>query len=191
MKALPRARQASLIIKEVEGETLIYDRDSDEAHCLNLTAASIWKSCDGQSTVSEIAGRLGTDMKAPVDENVVWMALDQLEKFKLLEKPVDIPQTFVSGMTRRQAVRALGVAAIALPVITSIIVPTAALAQSLLPLGFCCNNPNQCQTGCCAQRPTTCQCFPNPPGDPPCVPSTSGKQCADTASPTGPTCQDL
>lgn len=191
MKVQPLARQSSLVVKEIDGETLIYDRDTDEAHCLNSTAARVWKSCDGTASVKEIAQRVGHEVNSTVDENVVWLALEQLEKFKLLQQPVERPHTFAAGMTRRQAVRALGVAAIALPMVTSIIVPTATSAISLLPLGFCCNNPNQCGTGCCAKRPTTCTCVPNPPGDPPCIPSTSGKQCADTASPTGPTCQDL
>ena len=59
MKELPRARQASLIIKEVDDETLIYDLETDKAHCLNSTASRVWKSCDGRTSVAEIAGHGG------------------------------------------------------------------------------------------------------------------------------------
>jgi hypothetical protein len=85
MKALPRARQASLIIKEVDDETLVYDVEADKAHCLNTTAAQVWKSCDGKTSVKEIATQMSSTDGAPVDESLVWLALDQLEKFKLLD----------------------------------------------------------------------------------------------------------
>ncbi|MDQ5844969.1 MAG: PqqD family protein, partial [Acidobacteriota bacterium] len=55
MKALPLARQSSLIVKELEDETLVYDQETDQAHCLNETAALVWKNCDGRNSVNEIA----------------------------------------------------------------------------------------------------------------------------------------
>jgi Coenzyme PQQ synthesis protein D (PqqD) len=190
MKALPRARQASLIIKEVDGETLVYDLETDQAHCLNHTASQIWKSCDGQTSVDEIAVNLRANADARVDENVVWLALDQLEKFKLLENPVAKP-AYLSGLSRRQVVRAIGVAAIVAPLITSMVVPTAAQGGPQLNLGECCNNPNQCISNCCQQLPTPCLCAPGST-DPNCASPgsfSSGKQCAPTPSPNGPICQ--
>ncbi|HAF25007.1 MAG TPA: hypothetical protein DCK93_19230, partial [Blastocatellia bacterium] len=85
-KALPLARQESLVIKELPDETLVYDLREDKAHCLNQTAARVWKSCDGQTTVSEIARALGGKINSRSDEDIVWLALDQLQKFKLLEE---------------------------------------------------------------------------------------------------------
>jgi hypothetical protein len=179
MKVQPLARQSSLIVKEVDDETLIYDRDTDKAHCLNLTAARIWKSCDGQSTVSEIAERLGAEMQTPVDENVVWMALDQLEKFKLLDEPVAKP-AWMTNVSRRRVVRTLGIAAIVAPIITSIVVPVAAQGGPQIPpgSGFCCVNPSDCA---CPPTNTNC-CEQTPRGDPPCSvyppnPQNAGKQC--------------
>ncbi len=166
MKVQPLARQSSLVIKELDDETLVYDLESDKAHCLNKTAARVWKNCDGSASVSEIAQRLGVEASGPVDENVVWLALDQLEKFKLLEKPLDKPAAFMSGMSRRQAVRALGVAAIVLPAVSSIYVPMAMAQGSQLPLGACCHNPNDCQSNCCDQIPNPCDC--TIPGSDPC-----------------------
>jgi hypothetical protein len=174
MKVQPLARQESLIVKEVDGETLVYDLETNNAHCLNSTAARIWQNCDGQSTVDEIAERLKVDLKAPVDESVVWLALDQLEKFKLLAEPVAKPAGM--GVSRRQVMRAVSVAAILLPMVTSLVVPAAAQQGSpVVPPGGCCVSPNDCISQKCCQDPgclvvpgspanSTKKCFPVGPG---------------------------
>lgn len=180
MKPQPLARESSLIVKEVDDETLIYDREADKAHCLNITAARVWKNCDGKSTVGEIAQRLGNEMQTTVDENIVWMALDQLEKFKLLDQPVAKPAWMTTSVSRRRVVRTLGVAAIVTPIITSIIVPTPAQAAPLIPCGLqlCCVRPADC--ACPPTNATCCEQTPNT--SPPCTvyppnPQNSGKQC--------------
>ena len=172
MKALPRARQASLIIKEVDDETLVYDMEADKAHCLNSTAAQVWKSCDGKTSVQEIASQLSVPEGAPVDENLVWLALDQLEKFKLLDEAPAKP-AMLAGLTRRQMVARLGIAAAALPAIVSIVTPHAYAQGSLRPPDTCCVNPNDCQSGTCIQEPPGFPCVIYPPN-----PQQSGKLCA-------------
>ncbi len=172
MKALPLARKASLIVKEVDDETLVYDLETDKAHCLNRTAARVWKSCNGHMSIDEIAQQLSADAATPVDENLVWLALDQLEKFKLLDDAPAKP-ALLSGLTRRQMVSRIGIAAVALPAIISIVSPTASAQASTQPPGTCCVNPNDCTSGTCKQEG---------PGDPPCVvyppnPQNSGKFC--------------
>lgn len=171
MKALPRARQASLIIKEVDDETLVYDVDADKAHCLNSTAAQVWKSCDGKTSVEEIASQLSVPDSAKVDENLVWLALDQLEKFKLLDEAPAKP-AMLAGLTRRQMVARLGIAAVALPAIVSIVTPHSYAQGSLRPPGECCVSHQDCTSGDCQQEP---------PGFGPCPyllnPQQSGKFC--------------
>ena len=78
-QSLPKARRSELITEELEGELLVYDRSSDKAHCLNDTAAFVWARCDGQTSVTNIAGQLEREKKTPVSDEVVWFALDQLE----------------------------------------------------------------------------------------------------------------
>jgi hypothetical protein len=170
MKVSPVARTESLIVKEVDGETLVYDLKSDKAHCLNDTAARVWKNCDGSNSVSEIAEVLSRESNASVKDEVVWLALDQLEKFKLLEEAPAKP-SFLAGMTRRQMVARLGIAAVALPAIISIMAPTASAVGSLIPPTFCCVNPNDCITGSCVQDVIPCNVYPPNPQN-------SGKQCA-------------
>ena len=157
MKTLPKARRNKLVIQELPDEVLVYDQDSDKAHCLNQTAALVWKECDGQTDVAAIASRLGAELKAPVDERLVWFALDQLERDNLLESPVMSP-AFMSGMTRRQMVRTMGfAAAIAVPVITSILAPTKAHAVSCVASGQPCPaGPTTCCSGSCPAPANTC-----------------------------------
>jgi len=171
MKVSPVARTESLIVKEVDRETLVYDLNTDKAHCLNDTAARVWKNCDGRKSVSEISEILSAESNTSVKDEVIWLALDQLEKFKLLEEAPPRPG-FLAGMTRRQMVARLGIAAIAIPSIVSIVSPTAAAGASCIPQGsvFCCVNPNDCCTGLCTQTPTPCTIFPPNPQN-------SGKQC--------------
>jgi hypothetical protein len=155
---LPKARTEQLIVKEVDDEVLVYDLKSDKAHCLNKTAANVWKNCDGEKSLSDIKAALASDSGAAVDEGVVWLALDQLKQFKLLAEVPSAPAVF-AGMSRRQLMRNLGVAAIALPVVVSIISPTAAFAASCInpggapPGATCLTNGACCSNNCSSGAP--------------------------------------
>jgi hypothetical protein len=148
---MPRARQQGLIVENLPGEVLVYDSERDRAHCLNQTAALIWKYCDGKTAVSQMARRLERDLNTTkVDERMVTYALEQLSKDHLLEETF-VPAAILSGLTRRQMVRTLGIAAvIAVPVVTSIIVPTAQAATSCSAPGQPCGTSAQCCSGLCS-----------------------------------------
>ena len=147
-QSVPTARQDSLIVKELPDETLVYDTQRDKAHCLNSTAALVWKNCDGKKTVGQLRELMEKDAGAPVPEEMVWLALDQLDAFKLLEDaPAKPPQ--LSGMSRRNLVKRIGFAAIAIPVIISISAPPASAQGSLLPPGSCCTTNANCQSNSC------------------------------------------
>jgi len=157
---LPIARKDSLIVKELPDETLVYDTQRDKAHCLNSTAALVWKNCDGKKTVDQLRELMEQDAGARVPEEMVWLALDQLESFKLLDDAPAKPE-MLSGMSRRNLVKRIGFAALALPVIISISTQPASAQASLLPSGACCGSPGQCQSNSCNQSPT-CVGIPQP-----------------------------
>jgi hypothetical protein len=97
-------------------------------------------------------------MNVPVDERLVLVALDQLGKHRLFDEPFKVPPA-VWGTNRRQMMRRLGLAAlVAVPVITSIVAPTAAHAQSgCRTSGQSCNpltGPFCCQNLFCGQGNT-------------------------------------
>jgi len=145
----PQARKRGLVIKELSDEVLIYDLEREKAHCLNQTAALVWKHCDGRNDVARIAGLMRQQLNASVDQNVVWFALRQLEKDHLLETKVMPPPT-IAGMNRRQMMRTLGLATVvAVPLVTSIVAPTAVQAVSCTPSGGGCQAGSECCSGLC------------------------------------------
>jgi coenzyme PQQ synthesis protein D (PqqD) len=157
MQKMPRARRSGLIVREVDSEVLIYDQDRDKAHCLNHTAAKVWKYCDGQTTVADACSSLSHDLKTPVDEKLVWYAVDQFSKDNLLEKEIESPAFIIAGMNRRQMVRALGLGAVvAVPLVTSIVAPTPAQAATCKNAGAACSTPAQCCSGLCATTAADC-----------------------------------
>jgi hypothetical protein len=166
----PIARKAGLVIQEMPEEVLVFDMDTNKAHCLNETAAFVWKACDGKNTVTDISRMFGNQSGKSVDENLVWLAIDQLNENNLLEEAISAN---FNGQTRRDVIKKIGLAAvIALPIVSSLVAPTAALAVACsgtvtnctLPGGGVCNNGTPC-TGC-----TGCTCQNGA-----CVPSaTSG-----------------
>jgi hypothetical protein len=146
----PRARKDDLIVKEMPDEVLIYDLVRDKAHCLNRTAALIFKYCDGHTSAAAMTGHLERELNVPVDEGVVWLALNQLSKNHLLEEKV-VPPALMAGINRRQMIRVLGVAAVvAVPVVTSIVAPTPAQAATCTPSGGACTSSAQCCSGVCS-----------------------------------------
>jgi hypothetical protein len=151
-QTLPRARKIDLVTREVAGELLVYDRSSDKALCLNRAATLVWLRCDGRTTMAEMTRLLASELKTPVDDEVVWFALDELEKSSLLQQPWTRPPK-VNQMSRRTLVKRLGIgAAVAVPLITSIIAPKAAAAASCLPVSAACTADAQCCSNNCADN---------------------------------------
>ena len=144
---LPFARRDPLMVSELRGEVLVYDPDRHDAYCLNPTSALVWKNCDGHSTISETARLLGRELNAPVEEDVVWLALSQLEKANLLQGQVE-PPPGSRKISRRELTRRIGIAALLLPAITALSVPAAAQSASGCAGAFC-----EGVGACCAQQP--------------------------------------
>ncbi|MGH9820314.1 MAG: PqqD family protein, partial [Pyrinomonadaceae bacterium] len=140
----PSARKTGLVVQDMPDEVLVYDLDSNKAHCLNGSAAFIWKSCDGKTSVSDIAHSFKAHSGDAVSEDFVWLAIDQLNSNSLLEK--DITSKF-SGQSRRDVIKKIGLASvIAIPIVASLVTPNSVYA--LVSCG--CGNPGECtlQTGC-------------------------------------------
>ena len=148
----PIARKSGLVVQEVPDEVLVYDLETNKAHCLNQSAAMIWKSCDGNNSVSEIAKLVESQAGGKVTEDFVWLAIDQLSENNLLEKV--IPSNF-EGTSRREVIKKIGLASmVAIPVIASLVAPQSALAAAscaCVNVSSCGNSPN---AGC----PSTTRC---------------------------------
>jgi hypothetical protein len=126
----PLARKNQLIVEDIIGECVVYDSIHKKAHSLNSTVTWIWHHCDGSTDVEEMALHFEREFGCPDSLDVVISGIQQLEAAHLLvlnprEDTLSIPPGPV--MSRRSVVAA-GSALV--PVIASILVPTAATAKS-------------------------------------------------------------
>lgn len=150
---IPLARHAGLVVQEMPDETLIYDLDGHKAYCLNQTAASVWQACDGKTSVADIIREFEAGGNGKASEDLVWLALDQINASGLLANTIERPS---GGQTRRQMIRKIGLAtAVALPVISSLVTPQNAMASA----SCACVSPGDCgaQAGC----PSLVNCNPS------------------------------
>lgn len=129
---LPQARTDNLVIRQLDDETLVYDMERDQAHCLNQTAALVWRHCDGKTTAMRAARVLGKELDAPVDTDLIWLAVKQLQRFHLVEKKKSAP-----AVSRRDVVLKYAPAILSLPVIMSISAPTPAQSASCVCPSCC------------------------------------------------------
>lgn len=150
----PQAREEGLVVQELPDEVLVYDLERHKAHCLNQTAALVWKRCDGKRTVRQIAAGLSGELKAPVDGQAVWFAVQQLGKARLLRKRLPLPGNGIN-LSRRELVSRAGLAAIvAVPVVSTILVPTAQAAATCFNAGTACQTGVQCCSSICQPNGT-------------------------------------
>lgn len=162
----PLARREGLIVQELPDEVLVYDASNDKAHCLNQSAALVWKHCDGKTQIADIAKIIGKELNAPVKEEFVWLALDQLEKEALLEKETDFSLKTL-GVSRREVIKKIGLATvIALPIVTSLLNPMSAkagvctVACTPTTVPFECGTPTAPTVNCRAICGSTNTCLP-------------------------------
>lgn len=129
-KNYPISRRENIVMQELENEVLLYDLTANKAFCLNVTSALVWQLCDGNHSVVEISRILSQKLNGTVSEDFVWLALEQLKREKLLTKNENLELNF-NGLSRREVIRKVGLASmVALPIISSVIAPTATNAQS-------------------------------------------------------------
>ena len=162
---IPIARTEKLVVQDSANEVLVYDLETDTAHCLNETAAFVWSNCDGKKSVTEIEILVTKKFGMGASSEFVWLALDSLKKSNLL-KNSDTVETNFDGLSRRQVIKRIGFASmIALPLVSSIIAPSAAAAQSggLAICGGACIGkqcPSSCSTctnmGTCSDTGNSC-----------------------------------
>lgn len=157
----PVARQSGLVVQEMPEEVLVYDLETNKAHCLNQSAAFVWKSCDGKNSVMDIVREFEREGRGKVTEDFVWLAIDQLHENGLLAG--DVAPRF-TGQSRRQVLKTIGLASVvALPVIASLVAPKSALGN----LSCACTAPGDCVGRSFCQSQQVCNnlalCAPQAP----------------------------
>ncbi len=145
-ESLPRARKDGLLEETVGEELLLYDRDSHTAHCLSSIAAGVWRHCDGERNISELAEL------TEANEELVANALYELHEKDLLAAEPELAQSPVLGISRREAisrVARIGAAAAAAPLIVSATAATPAMASSGEKGGCSCVKATDSTCCCC------------------------------------------
>jgi hypothetical protein len=160
-------------VETVGDETVAYDLNTKEAHCLKSLAAAVFMYADGSRTSSDIAELAAYRMGTPVTEADVDDALAQLESRALLDAgPVVVVR---NGISRRDAIKRFsavaGVATVT-PLIATVSASAAGAQNSLIPTGGCCGDTKNgdtctggnplCVSGHCCQNldATAKQCNP-------------------------------
>lgn len=129
----PVARTLGFITEEVDGELLLYDAQRDVACRLNQSAAIVWRASNGRRSVSDLVGELAAELGELADEDMVMVALDDLCEHGLIESGYSPREAHAARLSRRRFIRRVGVvgaAAMSVPVVHSMVVPTPAAAQS-------------------------------------------------------------
>jgi hypothetical protein len=144
----PLARGSGLILRSVGDELVVYDTERHEAHCLDQSAAAVFRACNGRRNLRELTALLGQELPHAADASWVRLALGQLERARLLETPLRGPVP-----ARRDVLHRLGRAAV-LPVVVSIVSPTPAMAATCRPNDSACSVSSQCCSGCCRAQQT-------------------------------------
>lgn len=138
----PIHRVKGLVVQEHDGEMLVYDLEKHRAISLNKIVTIVWHASDGKRDVDSIVEYVSAETGMPVPKESVLLALDELRKEDLLD--ASSAEGYLGGMTRREALRRIGLASTAaLPIVLAITAPLAVHAQSTcIPGGTCTCNQN-------------------------------------------------
>lgn len=150
---LPCLRTDNLVVNVLPNELLIYDLEAGKAYCLNETASLIMDECNGTNSMDEALVSLNRKLKTKLDEEMVWMVIEQFKKFNIIKGDYEVPvQT--TKVTRRKILQSAAMLGITLPIVSALVVPTSIQAQSCAQNQSPCTGPNGGQGNCC--NPLVC-----------------------------------
>lgn len=125
----PRNTSQHVSVQQIGSEMLVYDERHHKAFCLNECSGMVFRLADGARTVSEIRAAASVELKAPISEELVLLALQELRRDGLIEPSATAAHA--TKVSRRAILQRLGVGgALLLPAISAIVAPTAAQAYS-------------------------------------------------------------
>ena len=158
---LPKARSNNIIVLNLEKELLVYDLSANKAFSLNETSSIVYQNSDGKTSFAELKA------KYKFSDELIFFALDELEKERLIETDQNYQSPF-EKLSRREVVKKVGLSTIlAIPVIFSVIAPKAINAASGNCVTTNCTPDNYRQGNCCG---STNRCFGNNTGFGNCFP---------------------
>ena len=115
-----QARGEGLIVERADEDVVVYDVASKQAHVLAGTAALMWDDLVRGTTVAALAAATGADG----GEAAIELALVDLAEAGLLD-PAAVPAL---GLSRRTLLKRMGIAAVTVPFVTTILTASPAAA---------------------------------------------------------------
>jgi coenzyme PQQ synthesis protein D (PqqD) len=155
----PVADHKRFLTEVLDDELLVYDDQRRLASRLNRTSAIVWQNCDGEHTVAGLVDALRDELGDVADEDLVLIALDQLDDQGLLESGYKRRDLATSRSSRRRFIRRVGVigaAALALPIAQSVAAPPAQAATSVSTCSTCDCYFCTCYDNCYCDPCATC-----------------------------------
>ena len=146
----PIARTGDLLTEEVGSELVVFDARSNRAHCLNGSAAALWRHCDGARSVAELGERLFPGLEAPEAQELVRLGLERLRRRHLLDETASEPMVDLSKrrMIKKMAIVAAA-AGLAAPIVSSVVAPRTSYADTCLGVGMPCTSDVNCCSKLC------------------------------------------
>jgi len=127
----PLARKNDVIVEDLPGETVVFDKRNNKVHCLNSIALTVWENANGKRSVADLARIVSAESGNPCEESVIESAIEQLAEAGLIE--AGITEKLLS---RREVGRKLALAGSCAALVATITAPTPAKASSQDPTGW-------------------------------------------------------
>ena len=156
------AREDGLLVEHLNDETVVFDTETRQAHCLGPLAAVVFARADGRTSSEGLAAIASERLNETVEPWQVDDAIAELDGCRLLA--ISAPRS-QDGTTRRQMLKKsaiTGGVVFAAPLITSVVPPAAAAGGSATcgavpgepgPTVLCC----PCTTNSAANKDECCQ----------------------------------
>ena len=159
---MPVARSDQLLTMKLGDEIVVYDAKKYRAHLLNRTANLIWQNCDGKTTITQLAALLKDNLETAEADEVLSLTLYKLGEAGLLSN-YKVIRSEMFNRSRREALQKLKQAIIPLallPVVKSVVAPTAMAASSGRVVTCCCRDGGKetCVTRTCQTISPLCNC---------------------------------
>jgi hypothetical protein len=129
----PRRIEQDVSVQQIGNEMLAYDGRRHLAFCMNASSAAVWRVADGSRTIMQISAAVSMELDAEISEELVRFAVETLRADGLIEPMAEVAASDDASprMSRRAMLKRLGTGgAILLPVVASIVAPTAAQAYN-------------------------------------------------------------
>jgi len=80
-------RSPELVEQIIDGDTVLLDKAAGQIHQLNATASTIWKACDGKTSIGDIAEQIAAKYDIDVELALVDVekTIQQLETQNLIQ----------------------------------------------------------------------------------------------------------